>query len=289
MENILDIKNLCKSYKNFKLDNISFQIKKGFVMGLIGENGAGKTTTIKLIMNLLKKDDGTIEIFDKDNCKYEREIKEKIGFVYDDCFYYENLSIKDNGKIFANFYKLWSWDTFNKYISDFGLNEKQKVKELSKGMKMKFAIALALSHGAEFLIFDEPTSGLDPVMRRQILDIFQNLMEDEKMGILISSHITSDLEQIADYITYIKKGKVVFSETTLDVLDNYKIIKGSLEDLDFIDKNLIWGLRKNKYGFEGMIMDINKLDKSILKKLVIERPTLEDIMVNVNRGGSRNV
>ncbi|MDU1412097.1 MAG: ABC transporter ATP-binding protein [Clostridium sp.] len=289
MENILDIKNLCKSYKNFKLDNISFQIKKGFVMGLIGENGAGKTTTIKLIMNLLKKDDGTIEIFDKDNCKYEREIKEKIGFVYDDCFYYENLSIKDNGKIFANFYKLWSWDTFNKYISDFGLNEKQKVKELSKGMKMKFAIALALSHGAEFLIFDEPTSGLDPVMRRQILDIFQNLMEDEKMGILISSHITSDLEQIADYITYIKKGKVVFSETTLDVLDNYKIIKGSLEDLDSIDKNLIWGLRKNKYGFEGMIMDINKLDKSILKKLVIERPTLEDIMVNVNRGGSRNV
>lgn len=289
MENILDIKNLCKSYKNFKLDNISFQIKKGFVMGLIGENGAGKTTTIKLIMNLLKKDGGTIEIFDKDNCKYEREIKEKIGFVYDDCFYYENLSIKDNGKIFANFYKLWSWDTFNKYISDFGLNEKQKVKELSKGMKMKFAIALALSHGAEFLIFDEPTSGLDPVMRRQILDIFQNLMEDEKMGILISSHITSDLEQIADYITYIKKGKVVFSETTLDVLDNYKIIKGSLEDLDFIDKNLIWGLRKNKYGFEGMIMDINKLDKSILKKLVIERPTLEDIMVNVNRGGSRNV
>ena len=289
MENILDIKNLCKSYKNFKLDNISFQIKKGFVMGLIGENGAGKTTTIKLIMNLLKKDGGTIEIFDKDNCKYEREIKEKIGFVYDDCFYYENLSIKDNGKIFANFYKLWSWDAFNKYISDFGLNEKQKVKELSKGMKMKFAIALALSHGAEFLIFDEPTSGLDPVMRRQILDIFQNLMEDEKMGILISSHITSDLEQIADYITYIKKGKVVFSETTLDVLDNYKIIKGSLEDLDSIDKNLIWGLRKNKYGFEGMIMDINKLDKSILKKLVIERLTLEDIMVNVNRGGSRNV
>lgn len=289
MENILDIKNLCKSYKNFKLDNISFQIKRGFVMGLIGENGAGKTTTIKLIMNLLKKDGGTIEIFGKDSCKYEREIKEKIGFVYDDCFYYENLSIKDNGKIFANFYKLWSWDTFNKYISDFGLNEKQKVKELSKGMKMKFAIALALSHGAEFLIFDEPTSGLDPVMRRQILDIFQKLMEDEKMGILISSHITSDLEQIADYITYIKKGKVVFSETTLDVLDNYKIIKGSLEDLDFIDKNLIWGLRKNKYGFEGMVMDIDKLDKSVLKKLVIERPTLEDIMVNVNRGGSRNV
>ena len=289
MENILDIKNLCKSYKNFKLDNISFQIKKGFVMGLIGENGAGKTTTIKLIMNLLKKDDGTIEIFNKDNCKYEREIKEKIGFVYDDCFYYENLSIKDNGKIFANFYKLWSWDTFNKYISDFGLNGKQKVKELSKGMKMKFAIALALSHEAEFLIFDEPTSGLDPVMRRQILDIFQKLMEDEKMGILISSHITSDLEQIADYITYIKKGKVVFSETTLDVLENYKIIKGSLEDLDFIDKNLIWGLRKNKYGFEGMIMDIDKLDKSISRKLVIERPTLEDIMVNVNRGGNRNV
>lgn len=288
MARVLEVNNLSKGYKNFQLDSISFNIEQGFIMGLIGENGAGKTTTIKLIMNLIKKDKGEIKIFEKDNVKYERLIKEKIGFVYDECFYYENLSIKDNAKMLSYFYKYWDWNVFNGYLKQFGLNEKQKVKELSKGMKMKFAIALALSHGAEFLILDEPTYGLDPVMRRQILDILQGLMENEKMGILISSHITSDLEKIADYITYIRRGRIVFSESTLEVLENYKLIKGNLDLLDKIDKNHLWGLREGKYGFEALTDKISRMDSRITSQLIIEKPTLEEVMVNLNKGGNIN-
>lgn len=287
MGNILEINNLTKEYKNFKLDNISFVIPKGFIMGFIGENGAGKTTTIKLIMNLLKRDGGEIKIFGKDNVKYEREIKERIGFVYDDCFYYENLSIRDNGKIIAGFYKAWDWNIFNNYLRKFNLDDKQKVKELSKGMKMKFAIALSLSHKAEFIILDEPTSGLDPVMRRQVLEILQQIMEDENVGILISSHITSDLEKIADYITYIKKGKIVFSMSKPELEEEYVLIKGNKNLLKDIDRNIIYGLRETPYGFEGITRDISKIDSGIRKQLVTEKPSIEEVMVAVNKGAGK--
>ncbi|MDU4891118.1 MAG: ABC transporter ATP-binding protein [Clostridium sp.] len=287
MENILEIRNLTKKYKNFKLDNISFVIPKGFIMGFIGENGAGKTTTIKLIMNLLQKDAGEIKVFGKENVKHEREIKERIGFVYDDCFYYENLSIRDNGKIIAGFYKAWDWNVFNKYLRKFNLDDKQKVKELSKGMKMKFAIAIALSHKAEFIILDEPTSGLDPVMRRQVLEMLQQVMEDENVGMLISSHITSDLERIADYITYIKNGKIVFSMSIPELQDEYVMIKGNKNLLREIDRNIIYGLRETPYGFEGITREISKIESGVKKQLVIEKPSIEEIMVAVNKGAGK--
>lgn len=287
MENILEIKNLTKEYKNFKLDNISFTIPKGFIMGFIGENGAGKTTTIKLIMNLLQRDRGEIKVFGKDNVKNEKEIKERIGFVYDECFYYENLSIKDNGKIISGFYKQWDWKVFNNYLRKFNLDDRQKVKELSKGMKMKFAIAIALSHKAEFIILDEPTSGLDPVMRRQVLDLLQQIMEDENLGILISSHITSDLEKIADYITYIKKGKIVFSMSVPELQEEYVLIKGNKNLLKDIDRDIIYGLRETPYGFEGITRAINKVDRAVRKQLVEEKPSIEEIMVAVNKGAGK--
>lgn len=287
MENILEIRNLTKKYKNFKLDDISFVIPKGFIMGFIGENGAGKTTTIKLIMNLLQKDAGEIKVFGKENVKHEREIKERIGFVYDDCFYYENLSIRDNGKIIAGFYKAWDWNVFNKYLRKFNLDDKQKVKELSKGMKMKFAIAIALSHKAEFIILDEPTSGLDPVMRRQVLEMLQQVMEDENVGMLISSHITSDLERIADYITYIKNGKIVFSMSIPELQDEYVMIKGNKNLLREIDRNIIYGLRETPYGFEGITREISKIESGVKKQLVIEKPSIEEIMVAVNKGAGK--
>jgi ABC-2 type transport system ATP-binding protein len=280
---LLEIKNLTKVYEGFKLDDISFNLNKGYIMGFIGENGAGKTTTIKLIMNLLKRDKGEIKIFDKDNIEYEREIKERIGFVYDECFYYENLSIKDNEKIISGFYKQWNFTVFDSYLKKFNLNKKQKVKELSKGMKMKFAIALALSHNAEFLILDEPASGLDPVMRRNILDVLQDVIQDENVGILISSHIISDLEKISDYITYIQKGKIVFSKATSDLMEEYKIIKGDKALLSKLDKKAIYGLRETPYGFEGIIKDIH-IDKSVRDQIVSERPSLEEIMVAMNKG-----
>lgn len=287
MENILEIKNLTKKYKNFKLDNISFVIPRGFIMGFIGENGAGKTTTIKLIMNLLQRDRGEIKVFGKDNVKCEREIKERIGFVYDDCFYYENLSVKDNGKIIAGFYKFWNWKVFNDYLRKFNLNENQKVKELSKGMKMKFAIAIALSHKAEFIILDEPTSGLDPVMRRQLLELLQQVMEDEKVGILISSHITSDLEKIADYITYIKKGKIIFSMSTPELQEEYVVIKGNKNLLKDIDRDIIYGLRETPYGFEGITRELNKIEGGIRKQFIIEKPSIEEIMVAISKGAGK--
>ena len=287
MENILEIKNLTKEYKNFKLDNISFVIPKGFIMGFIGENGSGKTTTIKLIMNLLQRDGGEIKVFGKDNVKSEREIKEKIGFVYDDCFYYENLSIKDNGKIISGFYKQWDWKVFNNYLRKFNLDDRKKVKELSKGMKMKFAIAIALSHKAEFIILDEPTSGLDPVMRRQVLEILQQVMEDENVGILISSHIISDLEKIADYITYIKKGRIVFSMSIPELQEEYVLIKGNKSLLKDIDRNIIYGLRETPYGFEGLTREIHRIDSGVRKQLVKEKPSIEEIMVAINKGAGK--
>ncbi|HBA02892.1 MAG TPA: sodium ABC transporter ATP-binding protein [Clostridium sp.] len=280
---IIEIKNLTKEYEDFKLDNISFSLDRGYIMGFIGENGAGKTTTIKLIMNLLKRDEGEIEIFGKDNIDNEREIKERIGFVYDECFYYENISIKDNEKIISGFYKSWNTKVFENYLRKFNLNKKQKVKELSKGMKMKFAIALALSHNAEFLILDEPASGLDPVMRRDILDVFQEVIQDENVGILISSHIISDLEKISDYITYIQKGKIVFSKATSELMEEYKIIKGDKTLLSKLDEKVIYGLRETPYGFEGIIKD-KHIEKSIRQKIISEKPSLEEIMVAMNKG-----
>ncbi len=280
---IIEIKNLTKKYEDFKLDNISFSLDRGHIMGFIGENGAGKTTTIKLIMNLLKRDEGEIQIFGKDNIDNEREIKERIGFVYDECFYYENLSIRDNEKIISGFYKSWDTKVFENYLRKFNLNKKQKVKELSKGMKMKFAIALALSHNAEFLILDEPASGLDPVMRRDILDVFQEVIQDENVGILISSHIISDLEKISDYITYIQKGKIVFSKATSELMEEYKIIKGDKALLSNLDEKVIYGLRETPYGFEGIIKD-KHIEKSIRQKIVSEKPSLEEIMVAMNKG-----
>ncbi|GAA0116000.1 ABC transporter ATP-binding protein [Clostridium senegalense] len=289
MKNVLEIKNITKTYKNFKLDDVSFNLEKGYIMGFIGENGAGKTTTIKLIMNLLKRDSGEIKIFGKDNVKYSKEIKEKIGFVYDDCFYYEKLSIKKNAKIISNFYKQWSFETFSKYLKIFGLNEDQKVKELSKGMKMKFAIAIALSHNAEFLIMDEPTAGLDPIVREELLDIFQKVIQNEDIAILISTHITSDLERISDYITYINKGKIEFSKPTIDVLEEYRIVKGDKSLLNDENRKAFISINVTSFGFEALTNNVSKIKAIFKDSVILEKPTLEDIMVFKSREAVGNI
>ena len=175
MNYILEVENLTKKFKNFTLDNINFKLEPGYIMGFIGPNGAGKSTTIKLIMNLLKKNSGEIKVFGMDHVKYEKEIKDRIGFVYDENYYYEDLTIKQMKNIVASFYSKWDDDQFNYYIKEFDLNPKAKIKTLSKGMKMKFSLAIALSHHADLIIMDEPTSGLDPIFRREILDILYNI------------------------------------------------------------------------------------------------------------------
>ncbi|AWI06486.1 ABC transporter ATP-binding protein [Clostridium drakei] len=284
MSNILEIKNLRKEYKGFTLENISFNLEKGFIMGFIGPNGAGKSTTIKLIMNLIKRNSGEIKIFGLDNIKYEKDIKQKIGFVYDENYFYEELTLIEMKNLIAPFYKNWDNKTFNKYISDFNLPIKKKIKELSKGMKMKYSLAIALSHSAEFIIMDEPTSGLDPIFRSEMLDILYSIIQDENKGILFSTHITTDLEKVADYITFLNKGKIIFSDTKDNILENYNIIKGDKSLLDSDTKKEFIGIRENSFGFEALTNKTENIKRLFKNNALIEKATLEDIMVYTVKG-----
>jgi len=281
---MLKIENLSKNFKNFKIDNVSFTLEPGYIMGFIGPNGAGKSTTIKLIMNLLKKDSGEVKVFGKDNIKHEKEIKDRLGFVYDDSYFYEDLSIKQMKNIIAPFYTQWSDDTFNMYLEKFDLDPKQKIKKLSKGMKMKFSLSLALSHKADLIIMDEPTSGLDPVFRREVLDILYDIIQDENKSIFFSTHITTDLEKIADYITFINKGSIVFSKSKDEVLESFKIVKGDANLLNSTIRKDFISIRETKVGFEGLTESPNKIKNLLGEKVILERPSLEDIMFYVVRG-----
>lgn len=276
---MLEIKNLSKKFKTFELKNVSFELKPGCIMGFIGPNGAGKSTTIKLIMNLLKKDSGEIKLFGKDHIDFEREVKNRIGFVYDENYFYEDLTIKQMKNIIAPFYSEWDDNVFNKYLIDFNLDPKKKIKALSKGMKMKFSLALALSHNADLIIMDEPTSGLDPIFRREILDILYDIIQDEKKSIFFSTHITTDLEKIADYITFINDGEIVFSKSKDEILESYCIVKGGNDLLDEDIRKEFIGLRETSVGFEGLAKDSKKLKSLFANEAIIEKPTLEDIMV----------
>ncbi|NEZ47010.1 ABC transporter ATP-binding protein [Clostridium niameyense] len=284
MENILEIKDLRKEYKNFTLKDIRFNVPKGYIMGFIGPNGSGKSTTIKLIMNLIKKNSGEIKVFGMDNIKCEKEIKDRIGFVYDENYYYEDLKIREVIKIIKPFYSQWSDETFNKYINQFGLDTKSKIKTLSKGMKTKFALAVALSHNAEFIIMDEPTAGLDPIFRREILDILYEIIQNEDKSIFFSTHITTDLEKVADYITFINNGEIVFSKEKDEIMESYALIKGGNDILNLENKKDFVAIRKNKFGFEALTEKRGFIEKKYKNNVVIEKPTLEDIMLFTVKG-----
>ncbi len=231
------------------MENINLKLDRGYIMGFIGPNGSGKSTTIKLIMNLIKKDDGDIKIFGMDNIKHEKEVKERIGFVYDENYFYDHVNIETMKKIIAPFYKGWDDKIFYKYLKSFDLDPKKKIKNLSKGMKMKFSLALALSHNAELIIMDEPTAGLDPVFRREILDILYDLIQDENKSVFFSTHITTDLEKIADYITFINKGKLVFSQNKDEIMEKYTLVKGGLDFLNEETEKYFVGINKKFFWF----------------------------------------
>ena len=276
---MLELNNVNKEfYEGFKIENLSFKLEPGYIMGFIGPNGSGKSTTIKMIMNLLKVDSGDIRIFGKDHVKEEVSIKDRIGFVYDQSYFYENLSIEEMKNIIAPFYSQWNEDTFKGYLKLFKLRSGDAIKHLSKGMKTQFAIALALSHDADLIIMDEPTAGLDPVIRREVLDILYNVIQDEKKSIFFSTHITTDLEKIADYITYIKDGKLVFSKTMEEVMESYALIKGGPDQLNDEIKKNIMGLRETNVGFEALTDNPREIRNILGADILIERPTLEDIM-----------
>lgn len=283
MENILEVKNLSKKYEGFELKNINLKLPKGMIMGLIGENGAGKTTTIKSILNLIKINSGDVQILGLNMKNNERAIKENIGVVLNDNFFSEYLNPNDINKIMKNIYKNWDEKLFFKYIEDFKLPKEKISKEYSSGMKMKLKIAVALSHHPKFLILDEPTIGLDPIARSEILDIFQEFIQNEENSILVSSHITSDLEHIADYITFIKDGEIVLSKTRDDLLEKYGIVKCSEEEFKTIDKKDYIKFKKNRYEYEVLVEDKRDFKKKYDIK-VIDKPTLEDIMLIYIKG-----
>lgn len=284
MEPILELNSVTKRFSGFTLDRVSFSLDPGYIMGFIGANGAGKSTTIKLITNLLHLNGGEIKVFGLDSRKHEQEIKQKIGFVYDENHFYEELTIAEMTKVVAPFYKNWDWETYKKYVHAFALPPRKKIKTFSRGMKMKYSLAVALSHGAKLLIMDEPTSGLDPIIRSELLDILSEVIQDERCSVLFSSHITSDLDRIADYITLIHEGRIVFSESKEKLFEKYSVIKGERGVLDASLRPYLVGIRENQFGFEALVTNREDVEKLTRGRAVLARPTLEEIMLFCTRG-----
>lgn len=283
MKNAIEIRKLKKKYDdNFELGEINLDIPSGYVIGLIGENGAGKTTLIKSILSIINIDSGDIKIFNKNN-KDEYLVKEDIGVVLDGMFFPEIMTINDINIVMKSIYKNWDSELFNKYLRKFKLSKSKKIKELSKGMRKKLEIVTALSHHPKLLILDEPTSGLDPVVRNDILEIFLDFIRDEEHTILFSTHITSDLEHIADKIVFIDNGKVILNENKDELLDNYGALKCSIDSFSKIDKDNIIRYKKNKYNYEILVSDRNKISKKY-KDCVVDKITLEDLMILVIKG-----
>ncbi|MDM8311453.1 ABC-2 type transport system ATP-binding protein [Clostridium cadaveris] len=281
MSNAIEIKNVTKRFKEFTLNDVSFELPKGYIMGFIGPNGAGKTTTIKLILNMLKRDSGTIKVLGLDNIDDESKVKEEVAVVFDQPYYIDEWNLNDVEKAVGMFYKKWDGKVFDSYLKRFGLSRSKKVKDLSRGMKMKLMIAVAFSHNAKVLILDEPTGGLDPVARDEFIDLLGEYIQDGERSVIFSTHITSDLEKIADYITFIRKGKIIYTGTKDELLEKYCIIKGGNDDIMLSDKKNIIGLREHSTGFEGLI-DVENL-RGFSTHVITEKATLDDIVVYMNK------
>lgn len=282
-ENAIEISGLTKKYDGFTLDNISFSVPKGSIMGFIGQNGAGKTTTIRALLNITKCDAGTIKMLGLDHIQNEYEIKEHIAAVFDEIPFHESFNAIQVCKMFRGLYGAWDEKKYFEYLDRFGLPRKKKIAKFSKGMKMKLQISAALSHGAKLLIMDEATTGLDPVVRNEILDIFREYLQDEENSILMSSHITSDLDKIADCVTFIDKGKLLLTGYKDEILDSHGILKCTKEDFREIAIEDYVSARVTDFGVEAMVSDREAAKKKYSGAL-IEKTNLEEIMLfYVNR------
>lgn len=284
MENVVELINVTKKFKGFSLNNIDLQVKQGYVTGFIGANGAGKSTTIKMMMNLLRPDVGEVKLFGLDYKTHEKTIKERIGFVYDSNVFFEGLNLKDIKRIVAPAYKQWDDILFNQYIEQFELPLNKAIKTFSKGMQTKASLAIALSHHAELIIMDEPTAGLDPIFRRELLHILQEVMLDGNRTIFFSTHITTDLNRIADYITLIQKGELVFTKSIHDVTENYAIVKGGMDLLDRDTEKAFVHIHRASTGFEALTDNIKEVKNTFGDTVVMERASLEDIMYYLKGG-----
>lgn len=280
----LEVKGLNKKYDKFQLKDVSFELSKGYIMGFVGSNGAGKTTTLKSILNMIQIESGDISIFDKNFNKNEIELKQDIGYAFGGVNFYPKKKIKQVTDTVKRFYKNWDQKTYEFYLDKFKLDPDKKISELSDGMKIKYNITLALSHNAKLFILDEPTSGLDPAARDNLLELFQEIVEDGERSILFSTHITTDLEKCADYITYIINGQIIASESKDDFMNNYRLISGTKMQLESIKDSMI-AYKVNAFGFSGLV-EVERMPN--MEGLTIEKPSLEDIMIYYSKREDEN-
>ncbi len=279
MENILEITGLHKSYKDFSLKDVSFSLPKGFIMGFVGQNGSGKTTTIRSILNMAKIDSGKISVFGLDSIENTVEIKQRLGVVFDSLYLAEHLNAKQIEQQLRPFYEKWDTEGFFGRMKKFRLPLDKKVGEFSKGMKMKLMAAIALSHHAELIILDEPTSGLDPVARDELLDILAEYIEDENCGVLFSTHITADVERIADYVTVLQDGRVWYTGTKDDLAEKYLIVKGAEKDLPASVREKCIGFHAYRNGFDALM---DAADRNLLPDgIETEKASIDEILVYI--------
>lgn len=273
---IVEFNNVSKRRKDFIMSDLNIHIPKGFMTGLIGPNGSGKTTIIQLMMNVIQPDEGDIQIFGKSH--KDSNIKQNIGFVYDDFYMYDEFTIKQVKSFVAPIYHHWDEDLYQKYVQKFQLPERKKIKHFSKGMKMKGALLFALAHQPEFLVMDEPTAGLDPVFRRELFELLQELMINEDQTICMATHITTDIDHIADHIILMHEGKVLLQKDMEEIREQYHLVKGKTHVLDEDTRKLFLGLRENAHGFTALYQGEATLFNDLSDDLVIEQATLEDLL-----------
>jgi len=279
MEDALTITGLCKRYAGgFALRDVSFTVPRGYIMGLIGPNGAGKTTVIKLIMNLIRREAGHIQVYGLETTEHEAEAKSRIGYVSDEPHYYDDVKLRDTASAYAGFYKRWDRELFESLAREFELPLSKTFKRLSQGMRIKFSLAMAFAHHPDLLVMDEPTTGLDPVFRERLLDRLSEFISDGERSVLFSTHITADLEEKADFVTFINRGKVMFSQPLDQVHENYAVVKGGEELLEGGRGELLSGVHRGQYGIEALTSRAGLLRQSMTQAAIIERASLEDIM-----------
>ena len=284
MNDYLEVRNLSKSFEGFQLHNITFTLPKGYIMGLIGPNGSGKTTTIKLILNMLKRTGGEVKILGFDNIANEQAAKRNLGVVFDSNYFSDEWKVTQVEKSVSAFYENWDTQKFSEILKRFHIQPSKKVKELSKGMQMKLMLACAFSYDAKLLILDEPTSGLDPVSRDELLHIVSEYIEDGEHSVLFSTHITGDLERVADYITYIRYGELFFSGGKDELIDSFRIVKGGREELSAEISKKMLGIRNFSTGFEALV---KTEDSKQFAHLNVEPATIDDIVVFTSRRGDQ--
>ncbi len=288
-ENILEIHNLRKKYKGFTLDDLSLSLPQGYVLGLIGPNGSGKTTTIKILMNMVKRDGGEVRVFGLDPRKNAKQIKNRVGYLGEEQYFYGNKTVAWTGQFVSSFYETWDTNAYQSLLTSFALSRSKKTRELSKGMKVRFSLALALSHNPDFLILDEPTAGLDPVIRREILELLRKKSKDEGKSVLISSHITDDIMRTADLVAFLIDGKIALSSDKDELLANWKRIHYKKGALDSRIIRSLTNLKEHMFGSSGVTDKYLKIKDDLIQGITegvvkVENVNLDDILISLVKG-----